>query len=314
MGAADCRLFVPESSRVFGDRLAARLQTRLSPLEERVFEDGEGMIRPLDDVSGADAIVAHSLYGDERQSVHDKLCQALFLLATLRDGGARTLTAVLPYLCYGRKDRRTAPGDALTLRSVATLLEAAGADRVLTLEPHNQAAFENAFRCRTGHVAFGDVLLPAVEERFRDVDAVVVSPDAGGWKRAQLFAQALAERIGRPVGTAVMEKRRTDGVVSGDQLLGEVSGAAVLILDDLISTGTTIDRAAGACRRGGAARIIVGAAHGLFTADAASRLAVHDIETIFVSNAVPPFRLADTPLAERVSVLDVTELFAALLA
>src|SRR5690606_21695546 len=145
-------LFALNATRALGLRVAERLGVALSPHEEREFEDGEHKARPLVSVRDRDVYVMHSLHGEPGASVNDKLLRLLFFLGAVRDAGAARVTAVLPYLAYGRKDARTKPRDPLTTRYVAALFEAVGVDRVVALEVHNLAAFQNAFRCRTEHL------------------------------------------------------------------------------------------------------------------------------------------------------------------
>ena len=135
--------------------------------------------------------VLHSLHGDAGESANDKLCRLLFFCGALKDAGAACVTAVTPYLCYARKDRRTKPNDPVTTRYVAAMFEAVGADRVITLEVHNVAAFENAFRCPTWHIESGPLMAAHFAPLLRDERVASVSPDAGGAKRAEQFRQAM---------------------------------------------------------------------------------------------------------------------------
>ncbi|PZW36951.1 ribose-phosphate pyrophosphokinase [Humitalea rosea] len=302
------KLFALDASRDFGERVAAALGLPLAPHEERRFEDGEHKARPLAGVRGADAYVVQSLHGGPEESPDDKLCRLLFFLGALRDAGAARLTAVIPYLAYARKDRRTKPRDPVTSRYVAQLLEAVGTDAVVTLEVHNPAAFENAFRCRTVHLGGHVLFVPRLASL--DGPLIVASPDPGGVKRAQIFREQLERRLGREVGSAFMEKRRSAGVVSGNLLAGEVAGATVLIVDDLISTGGTMLRAAEACLAQGAARVVAVAAHGLFTGNAAEVIASPALSHCLVSDSVPPFRLPPALLGSRVEVVEAAPLFA----
>jgi ribose-phosphate pyrophosphokinase len=107
---------------------------------------------PAHECEGTDVFVVQSLYGDSGQSVNDKLCRLLFFVGALHDAAAAHITAVVPYLCYARKDRKTKFRDPVTTRYVAALLEAVGVDRVVTLDVHNLAAYQNAFRCATEHL------------------------------------------------------------------------------------------------------------------------------------------------------------------
>lgn len=303
-------VFSLESGRPLLERICGQLGIAPGRHEERDFEDGEHKIRPLESVRGRDVYVVESLFSYEARSVNDKLVRVLFFMAALRDAGARAVTMIAPYLCYARKDVRTKPRDPVTMRYVATLIEAAGADRVVVVDVHNRAAYENAFRIPAEHLtarpAFVDAILPLVGEH----DAAVVSPDAGGVKRAEQFRQALGRRLGRPVGFAFLEKFRSEGVVSGGTVVGEVRDRVVVILDDLIASGTTLARAAAACRERGARVVYAAATHGVFSADAARVLGASAIERVFILDTIPPHRIERDPVRSRVQVIDCAPLLA----
>lgn len=304
-------LFALAGTVDYASRLAAQLLTPLSPLEERNFEDGEHKIRPLVPVEGHNVYVIHTLQGDATHSVNDKLCRLLFLIGTLKDQGAMRVTAVTPYLCYARKDRRTQPHDPLTSRYVASLFEAVGTDRIMVVEVHNVAAFENAFRCATRHLDTAELFAEHFAPVARAEKIVAVSPDAGGVKRVEQFRRALERRSGRPVDNAFVEKYRSGGVVSGGTLVGEVRDKTAILLDDLISTGGTLLRAARACRAAGARRVLAAAAHGLFTGGAAELFASRDLDGLVVADTVPPPATVPPASRERLTVLDSTALVAA---
>jgi ribose-phosphate pyrophosphokinase len=303
-------LFAPRASLMFGERVAAALGVRLAPLEEREFECGEHKARPLVPVRDGHAYVIQCLAGDRAASANDRLCRLLFLVATLKDCGAARVTACIPYLAYARKDRRTKERDPVTQRYVAQLLEAVGTDHLLTMEVHNLAAFENAFRCPVDHLEFAPLLADRLVREPADGPTVVVSPDIGGAKRAQRLREILAARSGEQVGLAFIEKRRSGGVVSGDRLVGEVAGCRAVIVDDLISSGTTIARAVKECRRAGARRVEAAAAHGVFTAESARILAEHSPDRLLVSDSILPVRLDDEGWRERLEVLPASSMFA----
>jgi ribose-phosphate pyrophosphokinase len=304
------KIFALDASRCFGEGIAAALEVPLAAHEERGFEDGEHKTRPLEVVRGQDVYVVQSLHGDPAQTANDKLCRLLFFIACLRDCAAARVTAVVPYLAYARKDRRTKPRDPITTRYLAQLFEAVGTEAVVTLDVHNIAAFENAFRCRSVPLDGRNLFAPRLKELVGAAPVVVASPDPGGVKRAQLFRERFERLLGRPVGAAFLDKRRSGGVVSGDLLVGEVAGAVVIVVDDLISTGGTMRRAAEACLAQGAARVIAVAAHGLFTGEAARTIAAPSLARVLVSDTVPPFRLPPSLLQERVEVITAVPLFA----
>ncbi|GAB2176995.1 ribose-phosphate diphosphokinase [Dongia sp. agr-C8] len=304
-------LFALGASNAYGQRVAERLHLPLEPIEERDFEDGEHKARPMAEVRGRNAVVIHSLYGDARDSVNDKLCRLLFFVGCLKENGAARVTVVAPYLCYARKDRQTKAQDPVTTKYVASLFESVGADCVVTVDVHNLAAFQNAFRCETVHLVAQSLFVDHFSSIPADKPITVVSPDIGGTKRAEEFRRALAERLGREPAAAFIEKRRSGGVVSGGMLVGDVQGRTVIILDDMIGSGTTLARAAAACRTAGASGIHAAATHGLFTGNWRSALGNAAIDSLIVADTVPPFRLGDDPLTRKLIVLDSTGLVAA---
>lgn len=304
-------LFSLNATREFGARAAEHLGVALSQHEEREFEDGEHKARPLVNVRERDVFVIQSLYADDRQSVNDKLCRLLFFLGAVRDAGAARVTAVVPYLGYARKDAKTQPRDPVTTRYVAALFEAVGADRVVTLDVHNLAAFQNAFRCRTEHLDTSALFAHHFADLLRDEKhVVVVSPDAGGVKRAERLRRALGRLRQCELPLALMEKARGKGVLTVGRLVGDVAGSAAVIVDDLVSTGGTLAHTARACRAAGARRVFAAAAHGLFVGDAGRVLAADDLEKIVVTDTVPPFRLAPERARNKLTVVSVAGLFA----
>ncbi len=304
------RIFALEGSEAFGRKVADTLGVTLAEHETREFDDGEHKSRPLVSVRNRDVYVIQSLYGDSMRSVDDRVCRLLFFLATVRDAGARRVCAVVPYLAYARKDRQTKQRDPVTTRHMALLLEAMGIDALMTLEVHNVVALQNAFRCRVHHLESGALFGPHVAARLGAGPIVVTSPDPGGVKRAQLFQESLEARVGRPVDFAFIEKRRSAGILSGHRVVGDVDGATVLVVDDMIATGATMLRAAGACRSAGAKEVLAIAAHGLFVGDAAPIVAHEDLSGWIVSDTVPPLRLDEHVAADHLETVSAAPLFA----
>ena len=303
-------LFALEGSRTFGLRVASHLGVALAAHEERTFEDGEHKLRPLTGVRGRDVYALHALYGEARHSGNDKLCRLLFFIGALKDAGAARVTAVVPYLAYARKDRRSKPRDPVTTRYVAALFEAVGVDAVLTMDVHNLAAYQNAFRCPAENLEANPLFAAHFAPLLQGREAVVVAPDAGGIKRAEQFRLRLAAALGMPVGAAFAEKHRSEGVVSGSMLVGDVAGRDAIVIDDMISTGGTLARTAQLCRRHGAARVVAAATHGLFAGEAGKVLADPDLDALVVTDTVPPFRLPPDGVRAKLTVLDGSGLFA----
>jgi len=303
-------VFALDATKDLGLKIAAALGVPLARHEEREFEDGEHKARPLDDVSDADVYVVQSLHSGPQQSANDKLCRLLFFIGALKDAGAMRVTALIPYLCYARKDRRTKPNDPVTTRYVGTMFDALGADCVVTLEVHNPAAFENAFRCRTVALTGTPFFLDYVKNTLSGAKLAIISPDAGGMKRAELLRENLEHALGRPVGKGLAEKHRSAGVVSGDLFAGDVVGATALIVDDLISTGGTLLRTARSARSAGAKSVIALVTHGLFMAGSSDVLADPALDQIVTTDAVPPFRLDNPAQNKKLVILPVASLFA----
>jgi ribose-phosphate pyrophosphokinase len=304
-------LFALGGDRGFGERMAGRMGLTLSRHEEREFDGGEHKVRSLEEVGGRDVFVLHTLNGEPGRSANDKLVRMLFLIGALRDAGAARVTAIAPYLCYSRKDRRTKPRDPVTTRYVASLFEAVGTDAIVTCEVHNVAAFENAFRdCRAENIPLAGLFAGHFAAALRDEAIAVVSPDAGGDKRAELFRHQLEARLGREVGKAVMEKHRSAGIVSGALLAGDVGGRTAIIVDDLISSGTTLVRATAACRAAGARRVIAAAAHALFPRADLPLLGAEGPDTLVVSDTVALAPDLVAPAGAKLTIVGAAELLA----
>jgi len=303
-------LFALHESDALGAAVAKAFGQPLARHEEREFEDQEHKIRPLDNVRGAEVFVLHGLHSGPKQSPNDKLCRLLFFIGALKDCGAARVTAIVPYLCYARKDRRTKPNDPVTTRYVASLFEAVGTDGVMTVDVHNPAAFENAFRCPTVALTAAPLFVDYVKTQLESAEKLsVISPDPGGTKRADVFHEALETALGRSVGKGFAEKRRSAGVVSGDLFVGDVEGATALVIDDLISTGGTLVRAARAARQAGAKRVLALVTHGLFMPGVEDAVLDPAIDRIIITDAVPPFRLTKAA-ATKVDILSVAPLLA----
>lgn len=207
MTSDELKVFAIETSSGYGKQVSDSLGVPLASHEEREFEDGEHKIRPLEHVRGCDVFVIHSFYSEPGQSVNDKLARLLFFIGALKDASASRVTAVVPYLAYTRKDKRTKPRDPLSTRYVAQLLESAGTDCLVTLDVHNLAAYQNAFRIPAEHLEAKHLLVDHLRDRIEtDEKVAVISPDAGGIKRAGAFRDLLSSRLDRQVSFGIMEK------------------------------------------------------------------------------------------------------------
>lgn len=302
-------LFALEGSQEFGESVASRLGIELASHEERHFEDGEHKARSLVDLHGEDVYVLHTLFGDETSSANDKLVRLLFFIGAVKDAGARRVTALVPYLAYARKDRRTKDNDPVTTRYVGQLFEALGTDCMVALEVHNRAAFDNAFRCRTEHLEAHELFVDALHEH-QDDDVVIVSPDAGGTKRVDRFRDIWEARTGSRPPSAFLEKQRSEGVVSGEAVVGDMSGRVAIIVDDLVAGGTTLLRAAQACRDKGATKVYGVITHPLFGPGSEKLFDAEELDQLLITDSVKPRLEMPTEGKGRVTVISAAGLFA----
>jgi ribose-phosphate pyrophosphokinase len=192
---------------------------------------------------------------------------------------------------------------------VAQLFEAVGTNRLITMEAHNPAAFQNAFRCDTELLDAMGLFANHFRHAVGNEPVAVVSPDVGGVKRAEAFRERLTELLGRPVAKAFLDKQRSSGRVSGDIFAGDVAGRVAIVIDDLISTGTSMARAAAACRVHGATRVHLAATHGLFVDGSPALWREPAVESVVVTDTVTSAWLGPSVAANRLRVLGTARLF-----
>ena len=242
------------------------------------FPDGELHIEVQDSVRGCDVYLIQPTCPPVDEHFFE-----LFLLAdACRRAGATHLTAVIPYFGYARQDRRAHGREPVSLRLVADLIAASAIQRVVVVDFHSRAV-ESAFAIPVEHVSAIPILADAVRPSVHK-DAVVVSPDLGAVKMAERYAKLLN------LSVATIHKSRVSGAeVAVQRIVGDVRGREILVVDDMITTGATIEKAVKALLEAGCSSsgIKVVASHGLFVGDAAERLGQLPIEKIYVSDSVP---------------------------
>jgi ribose-phosphate pyrophosphokinase len=308
-------LFALSESRRLGVDTGQHAGLSVAPLEERNFEDGELKLRPLISVRNRPVFVLQTLAASPQQSIAQRFVRLLFLLCVLRDGGASQITAIVPYLAYARKDRRTQPRDPIHTRYVAQLLEATGLQRLVALDVHNGTALDNAFRIGVDHLSALPMFVDHFATQCSAAELVVVSPDVGGIKRAQIFRELLQQRLGREIDMAFLEKRRSKGVVSTGVVIGTVAGRSALVLDDLCASGGTLLRAAEHLRAAGASAVYAAVTHAPVSAGLAALLAADSIDGVVTTDSAgldAPAQAASRPA--KLHVLPIAPLFGEVLA
>jgi ribose-phosphate pyrophosphokinase len=239
------------------------------------FPDGE--LRPfVPELRGDDVYVVQST----GLPVNDCLVELLLLIDACRRAGAGRVTAVVPYFGYARQDRRSQVGQAIGARVAAGAMGSAGADRLVVIDPHT-AALEAMFAIPVEIVTvvpvIADVLRPVVSS-----DTVVVAPDLGAVKLAEHYASLLG------LSVVIVRKTRIDGSsVRADELVGQVDGQPAVVVDDMISTGATIEAAVRLLlEKGARPGVIVAATHGLFVGEAPGRLKALPLERLIVTDTL----------------------------
>jgi ribose-phosphate pyrophosphokinase len=297
----EIKLFAGSGSPELADKISKYLLSPLCERELRQFPNENLFVRLKHSVRGQDVYVIQQT----ATSVHRNLMELLITLQTLRLDSAARITAVIPYLCYGRSDKKDQPRVPITGRLVADMIEIAGADRYMTLDPH--AGQIQGFFSIPGDVLTASRLI--INEIRTTLSPklhrpVVVATDLGFAKKARNYAADL----GMPV--AFVEKRRAGNESRAEALtlIGDVSGRDVLIVDDEVDTGSSIMQAIKVAKESGARNVYLAFVHPILSADAAQNLAALPIERIITTDTVPipPEKLSI--LGSRLTVLSVSEL------
>ena len=290
--SAPMMLLAGNSNRPLADQIAAYLGVSLGDCEVGRFPDGEVRVKIHSDVRGADVFIIQSTCSP----VNDHLMEVLIMSDALRRASARRITAVIPYFGYSRQDRKDEGRVPITAKLTANLLQAAGVDRVVTLDLH-AAQIQGFFDIPVDHLYASRVFTKYVR-KLGLKDLVVASPDAGGMKMAWGYTKRLDAYL------AVVEKRRTSATdVEVGFVIGDVKDKNVVIIDDIISTGGTLAKAAQLLRDKGAKKVIVMATHAVFCGRAVEKLRDAPLDEIIVTDTIPV-----TAPIERLRVLSVAEL------
>lgn len=272
----DIILFTGNSNSALAKEICQYVGKDLSRATVTTFSDGEIRVRIEENVRGADVFLIQSCC----HPVNTSIMELLIMLDAVKRSSASRITAVIPYYGYARQDRKDQPRVPITAKLMADLLTTAGAQRVLTMDLH-AGPIQGFFNIPVDHLYATPVLLDYIRnEKLSDL--VVVSPDAGGVERARAFAKHLDASL------AIIDKRR-EGANKAQimNIIGDVKGKQVLILDDMIDTAGTIVQTAQACKDDGAVRTWAACTHPVLSGPALDRLQDSCLEEVVVTNTIP---------------------------
>jgi len=291
------KIFAGTANPALADAICKHLNVPLGQALLGRFSDGEIYFQVLENVRGADVFVVQPCC----YPVDNHLLELLLMIDAFKRASAWRITAVLPYYCYARQDRKDKPRVPISAKLVADLLETAGASRALTLDLH-APQIQGYFDVPVDHL-YGS---PVLVDYFRNKklpNLTVVSPDAGGVERARAFAK----KLGAPL--AIVDKRRVDlDVTEVMNLIGDVKGRSTLIVDDIIDTAGTLVKTAEALLREGATQVFAACTHAVFSGPAVERIENSRITEVVATDSVPLSEAAKK--LKNVTILSVADLLA----
>jgi len=273
------KVFAGNSNLRLAQQVCVHLERPLSQATVGRFSDGEIQVEISENVRGSDSFVIQSTCTD----VNHNLMELLIMIDALKRASAASITAVIPYYGYARQDRKVAPRVPITAKLVADLIEAAGATRVVSMDMH-AGQIQGFFNIPFDHLYAAPVLLDHMKKRCagQTEEVVVVSPDAGGVERARAYSKRLGAQLG------IVDKRRTKpNVAEIMNVIGDVQGRMVVILDDMIDTAGTLAQAANALVDHGASRVFAYATHAVLSGPAVERISKSPIEEVVVTDTIP---------------------------
>ena len=275
--------------------ICAFLKVKVCEADIKRFSDGEISVQIKENIRGRDVFIVQPTCPPQ----NDNLMELLILIDAARRASAERITAVIPYYGYARQDRKDQPRVPITAKLVANLITVAGAHRVLTMDLHADQ-IQGFFDIPVDHLYAAPVFIKYFKSKKLE-DFVLMSPDVGGIKAAR----ALANRMGVPFGG--VDKRRIDAThTEVMNVMGEVEGKNVIIVDDMTSTAGSLTQAAKAIKAKGAKKIYAGITHAVLCDPALERIKASAIEELAVSNSIP---LKDSERGcSKIKVLSVADL------
>ncbi|MFN7163811.1 MAG: ribose-phosphate pyrophosphokinase [Hyphomonas sp.] len=276
------KLISCNANRPLSEAIADYLDMRLTRSEVKTFADQEIFVRIDENVRGEDVFVIQST----SYPANDNLMQLLIMMDALRRASARRITAVIPYFGYARQDRKTDGRTPISAKLVANLISASGADRVLTVDLH-AGQIQGFFDIPTDNLFGGPVMIDDIKERFGKDKIVMVSPDVGGVVRARALANKLNADL------AIVDKRRPEaGKSEVMNIIGDVSGKACIMLDDICDSGGTLANAAAALKDQGAVSVSAYVTHGVLSGNAVQRIEKSVLDELVMTDTIQPSEAA----------------------
>jgi ribose-phosphate pyrophosphokinase len=269
-------VFCGSANEPLAKKVCEYLSLPLGRLQFSRFPDGEIDLKLLEDVRGADVYVIQPTC----PPVNEHLMEMLILIDCLRRASAERITAVIPYFGYARQDRKAEGRVPISAKLVANLITTAGAHRALSVDLH-AAQLQGFFDIPMDHLYAAPVLVDYFR-RLELKDLTIVSPDVGGIKMARAYAKRLN------AGLAIVDKRRSGPAETEVMhVIGEVEGRNLILVDDMISTGTSISEAAKACRKEGAKDIYICGTHAVLSGKAVEKLSKAPVKEVVVTDTIP---------------------------
>jgi len=294
MSAPSLKIFSGNSNRPLAEEICRHVGIPLGQATVTSFPDGESFVRIEENIRGQDIYLVQSTC----TPTNHHLMELLIMIDAAKRASAQRITAVIPFYGYARQDRKDQPRVPITAKLVADLLSAAGAHRVLTMDLHSQQ-IQGFFNIPVDHLFASPVIFKYLESH-RGENLVVCSPDVGGMKMAAAYAGALGTGLGM-----VWKKRTSATTVESVNIVGDVAGKDVLIVDDITETAGTLVNAAKLLRDNGARSVRAAVSHALLSPMAYERLRSGQIDELITTNSIP-VEPRDLPI----KVLSVADLLA----
>jgi ribose-phosphate pyrophosphokinase len=276
MGDSLLKLFSGSSNPGLAKEIASYLNIELSRVELNRFKDGEISVKIKDNVRGHDVFIIQSTCNP----TNDHVMELLLMMDAAHRASAGRITAVIPYFGYARQDRKVEPRVPISSKVMANIITVAGADRVLTMELHAEQ-IQGFFDIPVDNLYSKPVAIDYIR-RLNLKDVVMVSPDSGGAERARSYAKNIN------AGLAIIDKRRPEPNVAEIQyVIGDVNGKNCILVDDMVDTGGSISKAAGALREQGAKDVYCLFTHPVLSGDAIDKMESAGFKEIIFTNTIP---------------------------